>query len=230
MTRTEEVERSYDRTAQRPLIRGTAAGLPTVFSLRSPRDGGGGGQSFDGISITSYGQGQVSGVMYTVPAFSELTVDIDFYLLCMTPEDVINMNNLIRGMLDASQYSHFDELSKTEISGGLSLFSFFSLGVSASYSDTKHTMSGWGLSEDNQKTIIQAMAKTSQNTNHFGFHGPIYNRDHDFIVSGNAFGIVMDATIQQSDGSVQTRRLLAPNLHIQSSDGSTTLPMIGKLY
>jgi len=204
--------------------------LPTLFSLRSPRDGGGGGQAQDGVAIADYGQGQVSGVMYSVPAYSELTVDIDFYLLCMTPQDVLNLNSLIRGMLDASQYSHYDELSQMSISGGLSLFPFFSLGASASYSDTKHTMSGFGLSEDNQKTIIQAMAKTSQNTNHFGFHGPIYNRDHDFSVSGNAFGIVMDATIQQSDGSVQKRRLLAPNLHLQSDDGATTLPMIGKLY
>jgi hypothetical protein len=213
-------------------VRKTGAKLPTLFTLSKPLDiapGGGGGGATDGVAITSYGQGQVTGASYTCPAHSELTVDIDFQLMCVTSADVTNLNSLIRGMLDASQYSHFDELSKTDVSGGLSFFGFFSGGISASYSDTKHTMSGFGLSEANQTTIINAMAATVQQMNHFKVSGPVYNQDYDYSVTGSIYAIVMDATIQQADGSVQSRKFIAPNTHLQSSSGET-LPVGPPLY
>jgi hypothetical protein len=89
-------------------------------------------------------------------------------------------------------------------------------------------MDSWGLSEANQAKIVSSMMALAQKTNHFSYHGTIYNRDYDYDVSGNLFGIVMDATIQQATTHNQVR-FLAPQVHLQSPDG-TTLPIVGNLY
>ena len=130
-------------------------------------------------------------------------------------------------MLDASQYQHYDDLAKTDISGGASFFGMFGWGgASASYSDTKHTMSGFGLSEANQVTIINAMAAVAQNVNVIHTFGTVNNTPYDYSVSGNVWCIVMDATIQQSDGSVQNRRFVAPNGLIVDPTSGASLPVI----
>jgi hypothetical protein len=201
--------------------RRTPFALPSLFKADS--------QVTDGVSITSYGQGQVAGGMFTVPAHGEITVDFQLHLLCVTPQDVQNLSGLIRSLLDASHQHVFDELQRTDISGGASLFGFFSFGVSASYSDVKHTMDSWGLSEVNQRTIVNNMMQIAQKTNDFKYSGTVYNRDYDYAVAGNLFGIVMDATIQQQQSTNQVR-FLAPTVHLQSTDGSATLPVVGKLY
>ena len=206
-------------------IRKSPARLDTLFqSFDSP------GENASGVAITSYGQGQVSGVTYTVPAHGQISVDFQLNMFCVTPKDVETLSALIRSLLDASHQHLFDEVSRTDISGGASLFGFFSLGVSASYSDTKHTMDSWGLSEANQEAIVSAMMKVAQQTSQFDYSGTVYNRDYDYDVTGNMFAIVMDATIQQGQYSNQLR-FLAPNPHLQSSDGSgLSLPSVGNLY
>ena len=194
--------------------------LNTLFNVDS--------SNTDGVSVTSFGQGQVTGVTYTVPAHGEIELNFDMNMLCVTPNDVNTLSALIRSLLDASHQHIFDDLQKTDISGGASLFGFFSFGVSASYSETKHTMDSWRLSEVNQQTIVNNMMAIAQKVNNFKYKGTVYNRDYDYDVSGNMFGIVMDATIQQSQSHNQVR-FLAPNVHLQNSDG-TTLPCVGKLY
>ena len=201
--------------------RRTPFSLPTLFKADD--------QVTDGVSITSYGQGQVAGGMFTVPAHGEITVNFDIHLLCVTPQDVQNLSALIRSLLDASHQHMFDDIQRTDISGGASLFGFFSFGVSASYSEVKHTMDAWGLSETNQETIVNNMMQIAQKTNDFQYTGTVYNRDYDYSVTGNLFGIVMDAQIQQQQSSNQLR-FLAPNVHLQSAAGNTTLPVVGKLY
>jgi len=208
-------------TQQLASIRRTPFSLPTLFRA--------GDQVTDGVSIASYGQGQVTGGMFTVPAHGEITVDFELKMLCVTPQDVQNLTALIRSLLDASHQHVFDDLQRTDISGGASLFGFFSFGVSASYSEVKHTLDSWGLSETNQETIVNNMMKIAQKTSDFNYSGTIYNRDYDYAVTGNLFGIVMDATIQQQQFSNQLR-FLAPNVHLKSPDGTATLPAIGKLY
>jgi hypothetical protein len=198
--------------------------LTNLFSvLDSP------GANASGVAVTSYGQGQVSGVTYTVPAHGQIEVDFQLNIFCVTPQDVTTLSALIRSLLDASHQHLFDEVSKTDISGGASFFGFFSIGASASYSDTKHTMDSWGLSEANQEAIVTAMMRIAQQTSQFNYKGTVYNRDYDYDVTGNMFAIVMDASIQQQQNSNQLR-FLAPNPHLQSADGSTTLPSVGNLY
>lgn len=182
----------------------------------------------DGVSITSYGQGQLSGVMYTVPAHGEITLNFTINMLCVTPQDVINLNNLVKGLLDASHYHKFEETEQTNVSGGLGFFGFWSGGISASYSDVKHTLDGWGLSEANQQAIVNAMMQIAQKVSTFNYTGTVYNNDFDYDVTGSLFGIVMDATIQQAQSHNQLR-FLAPNVHLNTGDGNN-LPVVGKLY
>src|SRR5580704_11463898 len=66
-----------------------------------------------GVAVSSYGQGQVTGALYTVPAHGEITVDFKLKLICVTPEQVQDLNNLIKSLLDASHQHVYDELSKT---------------------------------------------------------------------------------------------------------------------
>ena len=182
-----------------------------------------------GVSVTTYGKGQVTGVMYTVPAHGQINVDFKLKLLCVTPEDIQNLSNLIRSLLDASHQHSYDELEKTEVSGGASFFGFFGWGgASASYSDTKHTMDSFGLSERNQQAIVDAMMKVAQQVSEFNYSGTIFNKDYDYDVTGNLFGIVMDATISQDQYQHQIR-FLAPNVHLESPDG-TSLHSVGRLY
>lgn len=182
-----------------------------------------------GVAITTYGQGQVTGAMFTVPAHGEINIDFKLKLICVTPEDVQNLNNLIKSLLDASHQHVYDELSKTEVSGGASFFGMFGWGgASASYSNTKHTMDSFGLSERNQQVIVDAMMKIVTQPSEFNYSGTIHNRDYDYDVTGNLFGIVMDAVIQQEQFQHQVR-FLAPNLHLESPDGSR-INTIAPLY
>ena len=189
-----------------------------------------GGPNETGVSVTSYGRGQVTGVMYTVPAHGQINLDFKLKLLCVTPEDVQNLSNLIRSLLDASHQHIYDELEQTSISGGASFFGFFGWGgASASYSDTKHTMDSFGLSERNQQQIVDAMMKVAQQVSEFNYSGTVYNNAYDYDVTGNLFGIVMDAVISQDQFQHQLR-FLAPKVQLDSPDGSASLPLTGQLY
>lgn len=182
-----------------------------------------------GVAVTAYGQGQLTGAMYTVPAHGEITVDFKLRLICVTPEDVRTLNQLIRSLLDASHQHMFDELERKEVSGGVSFFGFFGWGgARASYSDTKHTMDSFGLSERNQQAIVDAMMKIVTQPSEFNYRGTVYNRDNDYDVTGNLFGIVMDAVIQQEQFQHQVR-FLAPNVHLRTDEGDN-IPVIGQLY
>jgi len=185
------------------------------------------GTSTSGVAITTYGRGQLAGATYTVPAHGELTIDLKLKLQCVTFENIRQMDALIRSLLEASRYEKFDELTKSGASGGVSFFSFWSGGVSASYEQTKHRMSGWGLSEENQKKIVSEMMKLANELSEFNFTGTIYNRDYDYSVSGSIFAIVMDCTITQEDVSKQIRTI-GPKPIFVGDDGST-LPVVGEL-
>jgi hypothetical protein len=182
----------------------------------------------DAVAVTAYGVGRVSGVTYTVPAHGEIEVDFTVRLLCITPEDVRNLSNLIRSLIDASRHGYWNDYSRTDVSGGASLFGFFSLGVRASYTQVKQRMEWWGLSETNQRTIVDKMTEIANKTSDFHYRGTVHNRDYDYAVSGNMFCIVMDATIQQGTTQYQ-HRYIAPRPHLRGSGGES-LPSLGDLY
>lgn len=188
------------------------------------------GSATDGIAVTAYGQGQCSGVTYTVSPHSTIDVDFTIHMLCITPENVDSLDALIRGMLSASKQHEYDQLTKKSSSGGRGFFLFFSGGGhKSSFSQTTHTMDSWGLSREQQSKIIDTMLGLVNKTNDFTFKGTVNNEQYDYSVSGNLFGIVMDATIQKDEKHTQVR-FLAPNVHMNGSDGASTLPVEGKLY
>jgi hypothetical protein len=213
--RTEQSE-LLDYLSQPPII------LPELFRFGERP------HQRDGVEINAYGQGKVAGATYTVGPRTQANVSFAFDMMCVTPNDIQALSALIRSLLDAPHQHRYDELERAGISGGASLFCFFTLGVPASYSKTKQTMDSWGLSEANQARIIEAMMALSQKTNHFAFEGTVYNRYSAHAVSGSIFAIVMDATIQKSEKHEQYR-FLAPKVHLRSDDG-TSLPCVGKLY
>jgi hypothetical protein len=182
-----------------------------------------------GVEITTYGQGQVTGAIYSVPAHGEITVDLKLRLLCVTPEDVRKLDRLIHSMLDASRQHLYDDLQRTSISGGARFFGFFGWGgARASYERTTRTMNSFGLSERNQQAIIDMMAKLVTQPCEFNYKGTVYNRNNPYSVTGSLFGIIMDATIKQGQYERQTR-FIAPNAHFRTNDGSN-LPVVGQLY
>lgn len=89
-------------------------------------------------------------------------------------------------------------------------------------------MNSFGLSETNQQAIVNKMPELVAQPCKFNYTGTIYNRDNDYDVSGNLFGIVMEAEIKQEQFQHQ-KRFLAPNLHLNTSDGNS-LPTVTPLY
>ncbi|WP_298757948.1 hypothetical protein [uncultured Psychroserpens sp.] len=188
------------------------------------------GAATDGVAVNAYGQGQCSGVTYTVPAHGDIKVDFKLKLQCVTPENVKALDQLIRGMLTASYQKKYDQLTKESKSGGYGFFLFFSAGGGkTSYSQTTHTMESYGLDRAQQTKIIDAMIKMANQWNTFSYKGEVSNTEYDYSVSGSLFAIVMDATIQKGEQHTQLR-FLGPNVHLKGNDGTSSLPSTGKLY
>ena len=201
--------------------------LSTVFANPAVNSSG---AATDGVSVNAYGQGQCSGVTYTVPAHGDIEVSFTLKMQCVTPKNVDALDALIRGMLSASNQKKYDQLTEKSESGGRGFFLWFSAGGSTtSYKQTTHIMESYGLTTAQQTTIIDAMVKMANELNTFTYKGKIKNDKYDYSVSGNLFGIVMDATIQKGESHSQLR-FLAPNVHLDGNDGASSLPSIGKLY
>ena len=200
--------------------------LSTVFANSVDNSG----SATDGVQVTAYGQGQVSGVTYTVPAHADVDVDFTLNMQCVTPENVNALDQLIRSLLSASKQHEYDQLTKKTSSGGRGFFLFFSGGGShSSYSQTTHTMDSWGLTREQQSKIIDTMMELVNKTQRFEYKGTIQNTQYDYSVSGSMFGIVMDVTIQKDEKHTQVR-FLAPNLHLQGNDGSSIPTVNPPLY
>lgn len=197
--------------------------MPTVMTAAT-------GAATDGVAVTSFGQGQLTGATFTVPAHSQIDVNFKLKLMAVTGQDVDNLNTLIRGMLSASEQKRFDSYSKSTSSGGSGGFLFFSGGYShRSSTQVQQSMDSWGLTRQQQDKIIAQMLKLTNTWQNYDYKGTIYNKDYDYAVTGNLFGIVMDATIQQGSASAQVR-MLAPKVHLQDPDSGATIPSVGKLY
>ncbi len=187
------------------------------------------GASEEGIAVTGYGKGRVSGVMYTVPAHGEINVNFTVKMHCVTPEDVQKLTDLVKASLDASRREMFREYERTHVSGGASFFGLFGWGGGrASYTKIKERMNSMGMSEENQRKVISAMMEAATEMTTFEYEGTIYNRHNSYSVSGDLFGIVMDAEISYEQATRQVR-MIAPRPHMQSNGGEV-LPVIGDLY
>jgi hypothetical protein len=92
-------------------------------------------------------------------------------------------------------------------------------------------MDSWGLSEDNQKTIVKAMMKIASRMSTFPYETTIFNQQYDYDVTGNMYAIVMDVTAS-FNGQQTQNRVLAPNPQLRNGTGpgSSSLPAADPLY
>lgn len=187
------------------------------------------GTNETGVSIDAYGLGQLSAVFFTAPAHSETEVNFTVNMFCLTPADVANLSNLIRSLLDASHQRIYDDMQSTGVTGGAGFFGFFSWGARANYSSTKRRMDSWGLSEENQKTIVQAMMERTAVINTFTYRSVVHNTNNDYDVTGNIYGVVMDVTAS-FNGFQKQYRVLAPKPVLHDPGSGDTLPVVDPLY
>lgn len=181
----------------------------------------------DGISVNAYGQGQLAGATFTAPAHSTTDIDIKLQIMCVTPQNIENLEKLILSMLNASQQESFKQHSVSTSSGGSAFFGIFSHS-NHSTTTTTDVLNTLGLTVEQQSKIIDQMLTITNKMNTFNLKSTIPNEEYDYSVSGSLFGIVMDATIQKGENHTQVR-FLAPKTHLKSSTGET-LPVVGKLY
>lgn len=162
----------------------------------------------DSFNVSAQGTGSFTGLAYTVPAHTKGHLEAEIETLALTSEDVKNLNDLIKSMVSASDWQKVTDYEATHASANLSVFSLFSSGGSASYDKTHESMSGYGLSEDDIKTVIAAMAKAATNMSKVKIDFEIDNSSNDYSVSGSLLLYTIAGTI--TTGNTQTQyRLLA---------------------
>jgi hypothetical protein len=161
----------------------------------------------DSFTVASQGFGSVTGITYTVPAHSDGNVKANIRYPSLTSVDIENLNNLIKGMLSATQYEKVEKYERIHASGKVKYFAFWSGGASASYEKTRREMTGFGLSEENIKTIVSAMSEVAKKMSNIQLDINILNRDNDYAVSGNLLIYTLAGTIKVGNEQHQYRVL-----------------------
>jgi hypothetical protein len=165
------------------------------------------GSAIDGFSVSAQGNGSFTGLAYTVPAHTSGKIKAQIQTLALTSSDVDNLNTLIKGMVDASKWQKVEDYQNKHASADLSFWGLISGGGSASYDETHKQMSGFGLSEDNIKTIIAAMAAAAAKMSHVEIDFTVDNTQYDYAVSGSLLLYTIAGTIQTANGQYQYRFL-----------------------
>lgn len=159
------------------------------------------------FNVDAQGHGSLTGLAYTVPPRSEGVIEAKLQTLCLTSQNVTDLNNLIRGMVSASQWEKIREYESTHASANISVFSFWSGGGSASYTKTREEMRGFGLSEENIQTIIKAMSEIAKQMSEVKIKFTVYNSNNDYPVSGNLLLWTISGTINTGNEQVPYRLL-----------------------
>jgi hypothetical protein len=161
----------------------------------------------DSFSVESQGYGSFSGLAYTVPAHTNGKIKANVQVLALTSTDVDNLNTLIKGMVSASQYDKVRDYESTHASANISFWGFWSGGGGASYEKTHEELRGFGLSEDNIKTIVSAMAADAQKMSHVELDFDVLNAANDYAVSGSLLLYTIAGTISSQNQQYQYRML-----------------------
>ena len=180
-----------------------------------------------GVNVSAYGLGQLSGVVYSVPPGGEIEVDFKLKLQCVSGESIKNMENLIKSLLDASKREKYEEETKIKASGGFGFSWFWSGGAKASYEKTTKRMEEYGLSEENQKKIVDEMMKLANSLQEFDYKGTVKNT-FDFTVSGSLFGFIMDCQIKTGQQNNEIR-VIAPKAVLKDANGDA-IEVLQPLY
>lgn len=184
------------------------------------------GESTNSFSVDAQGHGSLTGLAYTVPPHSEGVIEAELQTLSLTSQNIADLNNLISGMVSASKWESIKEYESTHASANISIWSFWSAGGSASYTKTREAMSGFGLSEENIKTIVSAMAEIAKKMSTVKIRFTVFNSQNDYSVSGNLLLWTISGIINTGEEQVQYRMLA--NKGTAGSNGSTA-PAAGEI-
>ncbi len=167
------------------------------------------GESKESYSIEVSGQGQLTGLSYTIPAHTEGKIKAKLQISALTSEDVKSLNALAIGMLDASYKEQVKEFEKTSASASLSVWSWFfgGGGASASYEKTKETMKSKGLTETQITMLMDAFLERAKNMSVVEIDFYVNNSANDYSVSGDLYLYTVSGSIQTEKGTSQYRML-----------------------
>lgn len=161
----------------------------------------------DSFSVDAQGNGSFTGLDYSIPAHTKGTIKAKIETLALTSEDVNNLNNLIKGMVSASEWNKVHDYEETHASADLSFWGFLSGGGSASYTKTHDVMSGMGLSEENIKTIVDKMSEIASKMSNVEIDFEIDNSANDYSVDGKLLIYTIAGVIKTSTTQTQYRLL-----------------------
>ncbi len=167
------------------------------------------------------GYGSITGLAYTIPAHTDADFDIDLKVLSLTSNDVDNLNKLIQGMVSASQWQKIRDYESTHASANLSCWGLTGGGGSASYEKTHEALSGFGLSEENQRTIVGAMAEIAKTMSKVDAQIHVKNAANNYAVSGNMIVFTIAGTVTSNNQQYQYRMIANEGL---AGSGSQTAP------
>lgn len=167
------------------------------------------GSATEAYSIEVSGQGQLTGLSYTVPAHAEGRIKAKLQISAMSSEDVQKLNNLAMGMLDASAQTQVKEFEKTAASANLSVWTWFfgGGGASASYEKTKESMLSKGLTEAQITTLMDAFLELAKKMSTVEINFYINNSANPYSVSGDLYLYTVSGTIKTEKGTAQYRML-----------------------
>eukprot|EP00122_Pirum_gemmata_P004111 Pgem_evm1s3733 len=153
-----------------------------------------------GSSMTVVGQGvgSISGAGFTVPGRSVAQIDIVLNFPVLSSQNVKDIESLVESAIHASkreEYYHEKQTHKSA-SGSLSFFKPFSgIKASASSDEITRNMEYYGISEENQAVIINAIAEMMTATSPMKYSCTVNNNDSPYSRSGNFFAYVMSGTV-----------------------------------
>ncbi|ASK30013.1 hypothetical protein CEY12_07780 [Chryseobacterium sp. T16E-39] len=167
------------------------------------------GEAKESYSIEVSGQGQLTGLSYTIPAHTEGRITATLQISALSSQDVKDLNDLAIGMLNASYKEEVKEYEKTSASANLSVWTWFfgGGGASASYEKTKNTMKSKGLTEGQITTLMNAFLEKAKNMSSVKIDFYVNNSANDYSVSGDLYLYTVSGSISTEKGTSQYRML-----------------------
>jgi hypothetical protein len=167
------------------------------------------GEATESYSIEVSGQGQLTGLAYTIPAHTEGKIKAKLQISALTSEDVKSLNDMAMGFLDASYKEEIKEYEKTSASASLSIWSwaFGGSGATASYEKTKETMKSKGLTDAQITLLMEAFLEKAKNMSVVEIDFYVNNSANDYSVSGDLYLYTVSGSIKTEKGTAQYRML-----------------------
>ena len=133
-----------------------------------------------GLVISSGGLGAVQGLTFTVTPYSETEIDVTFRATAISMNDMDIMDKFMQNALTASKYNSYKTSAEASASGSWSLFGGPTAEASAKV--THDAMSGYGLSEAQQKEVLQLVAGFFPKPSTFKFKTTIKNTSPNALI------------------------------------------------